>query len=256
MTIVSWNDAKAFCKWLRRLEKRNVRLPTQAEWEYACRAGTTTQYWTGDDPNSLVRGANVPNRPMVYLVDFKIEQRPWLTCQFRLEKRVIRIVDSAENDWLQLDTTEKNQPDPYLVVENRSSKVIAVRANGREQELMQNQSIRLKPTTKPLVRRRYLEYQSGDPSHGDEGWEKVHCYPGETFFFLQTAPTLGIYVVGIRFRKGIRRRSVVVHRHGRQHFSHCEESVIQLNTYGAHRRADCQRTAWATPGNRRTAVRT
>jgi len=59
---VSWDDAHAYLAWLSQQTGRHFRLPSEAEWEYAARAGSTSRFPFGADPADLCRHANVYDR--------------------------------------------------------------------------------------------------------------------------------------------------------------------------------------------------
>jgi formylglycine-generating enzyme required for sulfatase activity len=83
---VSWLDAVSFCKAMTNLGKRHdhlpkgyeYRLPSEVEWEYACRGGSATDYYFGDDPTDLVQHAWFKNNSNKQIHPVGLKQpNPW-----------------------------------------------------------------------------------------------------------------------------------------------------------------------------------
>ena len=102
---VSWEDAVEYCKWLSTEENATFRLPTEAEWEYACRAGSTTWFHNGDRDEGLKLIANIADLSLSEISENVEWGRPWndgfaFTAPVgRFQPNALGIFDMHGNAW-------------------------------------------------------------------------------------------------------------------------------------------------------------
>jgi formylglycine-generating enzyme required for sulfatase activity/serine/threonine protein kinase len=160
---VTWYDAQKFCEWLSQKEGRSYRLPTEEEWEYACRAGSSTRYWMGDDPEDLTRIANVPDASLAnedgYDTDHHIQvfsgatdtpgtKNGWQWTFCKLGMTIYARYNTLESDigWETTDQSPTNPPrsrvapDSVMIVNVDDSRTLYVFTGGKRYEIRpQNQ---------------------------------------------------------------------------------------------------------------------
>ena len=97
---VSWPDAVAFCEWLAHAEGRPYRLPTEAEWEYACRAGTDTLFAFGPRlPDGFQKWRATDGFRLRYFPDGRMPP----DYRDRPAKAPLRVAQTPANAWGLLD---------------------------------------------------------------------------------------------------------------------------------------------------------
>ena len=113
---VSWDEATAYCTKVSELLHETVRLPTEAEWEYACRSGTTTKYYSGDDEAALAKAAYyVANSQDRTHATGRLAANAWGLCdmhgnvwEFCQDGRVVEVPDEK-------DPSKKTQTDCRMI---------------------------------------------------------------------------------------------------------------------------------------------
>ncbi len=102
---ISWDDAMAYCNWLTRQTQVPHRLPTEAEWEYSCRAGTSTWFCNGDRDQGLRLVANLADQSLTSRfpeIDWSCpwdDQHPFTAPVGRFSPNALGLYDMHGNVW-------------------------------------------------------------------------------------------------------------------------------------------------------------
>ena len=118
---VNWNMAQEFCQKLSEITGKKYQLPTESQWEYACRAGTTTRYFFGEKHQYLKKYAHANLFQHFYYVDKKdIAFQEYFMCCYTLQRTLDRNNDyilspDSSNDYRMRCTleTKSYKPNPW-----------------------------------------------------------------------------------------------------------------------------------------------
>ncbi len=189
VTVVSWNDAQAFCKWLSRKENRTVRLPTQAEWEYACRAGSSTRFFFGDDVSQLHRYANIPNRGESYRIDIVNPGMPLVPDTISLvfrdsaERIVIKGGANDQPIYFEVKEAEQESSSRNVAVENQSEiPALEIIIDQRRIQIPQNQVVEVQPIEMPARHSVQFEFFSESPTDQSQHWQSSSFLQGDIVY--------------------------------------------------------------------------
>ncbi len=177
VTHVSWQDAQAFCRWLGEKENRVVRLPTQAEWEYACRARTTGRYWNSDNPEDLARVGNVPNRGLVPVVEKYDPAGSDDARVFQSFKSITLLTSGSGWGW-EADYTNSVVDEVKIV--NKTSNTHHFRAGSRTVRVPGKTTRSIRPLLEPRRIPFFIEYFTGSSA---TGWTIAQILPGSVVEF-------------------------------------------------------------------------
>jgi formylglycine-generating enzyme required for sulfatase activity len=169
VTCVSWEDAKDYAAWLARKTGRAYRLPSEAEWEYATRAGTQSMFLWGSDENAACRYGNVGDASLLRanaIVRGQVEAglragqlnlrfvncddgSPYTAAVGRRQPNAFGLYDTIGNVWEYIaDCWQESLPESGLAYEETSCKSRRVRGGSWDDappELRSARRSRVKP---------------------------------------------------------------------------------------------------------------